>query len=114
MMISESGLIFFSLRMKAKGFAGVALGIARVADDEGELGDDAELLGALCDGYGLIGGDALLHLFESPVGAGLRAEEDHGAAGAFESGEGFVGVARHDVDASLAPPAEVEVFDTSG
>ena len=113
MMISESGLIFFSLRMKAKGLAGVAFGIAGISDDEGELGDDAELLRSLGDGYGLIGRDALLHLFERPVGAGLRAEEDHGAAGAFESGEGLVGVAGHDVDAGFAPPAQVEVFDTS-
>ncbi len=113
MMISESGLIFLSLRMKREGLACVAFGVVGIADDEGELGDDAEFLCSLGDGDGLIGGDALLHLFEGPIGAGLCAEEDHGAAGALERGEGFVGVAGHDVDARLAPPAEIEMFDAA-
>ena len=96
------GVDFFQLADESESLAGVALGVSGVADDEGELGDDAEFLGSLCDGHGLIGGDALLHLFERPIGTGLRAEEDHGAAGAFEGSEGFVGIPGHDVDTGLA------------
>ncbi len=57
----------------------------------------------------LICRDALLHLLENPVRAGLGAEEDHGAAGALDGCKGLVRVARHDVYASLAPPPQIEV-----
>ena len=53
------------VRMKGDGFARVGFGVAGIADDEGELGNDAYFAQTPRDGESLFGGDALLHLLEA-------------------------------------------------
>src|SRR5208282_4430167 len=52
--------------------------------------------------------DALLHLAQDVVAAGLRAAENHGKARALEPAPGLVREAQQRIDAGLAPPGKAQ------
>src|SRR5580658_9655268 len=93
---------------KLNGFASVTFRIARVADDERELGNDAKVLQAPGHGESLLGGDSLFHLLESSIRPRFGAEKDHGASRLANQFKSAVGVAADGVDAALAPPVQIE------
>ena len=86
----------------------VAVRIGRIAEDQRVLGHDAELAQTARQVHRLLRGELLLHIAQHLVGAGLHAEEDHDAPGGAQLAQRVVRVAEHDVDARLAPPAQVQ------
>ena len=99
----------FDLADESHRLARVAVRIVGIANDKGELGNDAELMGSPCDFQRLLCGDPFLHLFEHPVRTGLRSEEDHRASCSFDCGECFIRIPGHDVDTRFAPPAKIQM-----
>ena len=104
----RAGIDSFEFANEADRFSRVALWIVGVADDKRKFGDDAELARAMGHSQGFFGGDAFLHFLEYPIGAGFRAEEDHGAAGFSDGFQRCIRVTRHNVDARFTPPSKVE------
>ena len=92
----------------------IAFCIVRIAEDHGVLGNDVEFAYAARQLERLFAGELLPHVAQGGVVAGFHAEEYHHAAGVAEFAQSVVGVAQHDIDARLAPPAQMERGDAFG
>jgi len=99
---------------EAHRFTGVAVGFVRVPDHEGEFGNDPELPDARGDLQDLTGCQLLIHLAQQLIVARFRAQENHFAARTAERVHGVIGIAQQRIDASFAPPLELERSDSLG
>src|SRR5262249_38735815 len=89
----------------------IALRVRRIAEDDGEFGDDSEApnSGGECDR--IFGMEVLVHFFQNPVRARFGTEENHCATCLAYRLPGSIGVAHHDVSAAFAPPPHATSSD---
>ena len=99
---------------EADALSSVALGVLRIANDEGKLRNDAEVPNPLRQREGLLGLQLLVHLAQHPIGAGFGAEENHRRAGPFQGPERLIRIAEHRVHPGFAPPAQLQGREAAG